>query len=119
MSASDRHGPVVSLTGVDVHYGPVQALFDVGITVSRGETVVVLGGNASGKSTTLKAVLGLVEVSRGELRFDDRVVNDVPAHEWKKAVRSIRDPAGTFYRFTLPSAFLNRAVTDEPEEAQS
>jgi F420-non-reducing hydrogenase small subunit len=42
--------------------------------------------------------------------------NDVAAHEMKKAIRSIRDPAGTFYRFTLPVAFLNRAVTDRPKE---
>jgi F420-non-reducing hydrogenase small subunit len=42
--------------------------------------------------------------------------NDVAAHEMKKAVRSIRDPAGTFYRFTLPSALLNRAVNDKPEK---
>jgi F420-non-reducing hydrogenase small subunit len=42
--------------------------------------------------------------------------NYVQAHEMKKAVRSVRDPAGTFYRFTLPSAFLNRAVSDKPEK---
>jgi F420-non-reducing hydrogenase small subunit len=42
--------------------------------------------------------------------------NYVQAHEMKKAVRSVRDPAGTFYRFTLPSAFLNRAVRDKPEK---
>jgi F420-non-reducing hydrogenase small subunit len=42
--------------------------------------------------------------------------NDVAAHEMKKAVRSVRDPVGTFYRFTLPSAFLNRAVADKPEK---
>jgi F420-non-reducing hydrogenase small subunit len=42
--------------------------------------------------------------------------NDVAAHEMKKTVRSVRDPAGTFYRFTLPSAFLNRAVRDEPKK---
>ena len=40
--------------------------------------------------------------------------NDVAAYEMKKAVRSIQDPVGTFYRFTLPSAFLNRAVKDVP-----
>ncbi len=42
--------------------------------------------------------------------------NYVPPHKMKKAVRSIKDPAGTFYRFTLPSGFLNRAVTDAPKE---
>lgn len=45
--------------------------------------------------------------------------NDVPAHIMKKAVRSVRDPVGTFYRFTLPKAFLNRAVKDEPVEEQT
>jgi F420-non-reducing hydrogenase small subunit len=40
--------------------------------------------------------------------------NDVATHEMKKAVWSIRDAVGTFYRFTLPSAFLNRAVKDVP-----
>ncbi len=40
--------------------------------------------------------------------------NFVQAHEMKKAVRSIRDPVGTFYRFTLPSALIGRAVVDEP-----
>ncbi|MBI4881177.1 MAG: oxidoreductase [Planctomycetes bacterium] len=42
--------------------------------------------------------------------------NDVPAHVMKRGVQSIRDPAGTFYRFTLPSACLNRAVRDVPAE---
>jgi F420-non-reducing hydrogenase small subunit len=45
--------------------------------------------------------------------------NDVPAHVMKKAVRSVRDPVGTFYRFTLPKAFLNRAVKDVPKEEQT
>jgi len=40
--------------------------------------------------------------------------NDVTAAEMKKQIRAIRDPAGTFYRYTLPEALLNRAVTDRP-----
>jgi len=42
--------------------------------------------------------------------------NDVPAHEMKKTVRGLRDPAGTFYRFTLPSSFVGGAVVDGPRE---
>ncbi|MBW2457083.1 MAG: oxidoreductase [Deltaproteobacteria bacterium] len=45
--------------------------------------------------------------------------NFVQAHEMKKAVRAIRDPAGTFYRFTLPSALLPHVVKDEPAEDKS
>ena len=44
--------------------------------------------------------------------------NDVPSHVMKKAVRSVRDPVVTFYRFTLPNAFLSRAVKDVPNEEQ-
>lgn len=44
--------------------------------------------------------------------------NDVAPHEMKRAVRSILDPVGTFYRFTLPVAFLNRAVSDRPSEEE-
>ena len=45
--------------------------------------------------------------------------NDVPSHVMKKAIRSVRDPVGMFYRFTLPKAFLNRAVKDQPVEEQT
>ncbi len=45
--------------------------------------------------------------------------NDVAAHEMKKAVWSVRDPVGTFYRFTLPSAFLNRSVREELGKEQA
>lgn len=58
---------VVVLSHVDVFYGAVQALFDVSVRVGAGETVAVLGGNASGKSTTIKTVLGLVEARRGRV----------------------------------------------------
>ncbi len=44
--------------------------------------------------------------------------NDVAPHVMKRTVRSLRDPVGTFYRFTLPVAFLNRAVEDKPAEEQ-
>jgi len=45
--------------------------------------------------------------------------NDLPAHERMKAVRGIRDPAGTFYRFTLPLSFLHRRVSDRPQKEES
>lgn len=56
---------IVVLDHVDVFYGAVQALFDVSVRVAEGETVAVLGGNASGKSTTIKTVLGLVQARNG------------------------------------------------------
>ncbi len=62
----------IELTKVDVFYGPVQALFGVSLRVGRGEVVAVLGGNASGKSTTVKAVLRLVMPKQGEIALFGR-----------------------------------------------
>ncbi|XWN30531.1 MAG: ATP-binding cassette domain-containing protein [Devosia sp.] len=59
--------PPATLDEVSVFYGPVQALFEVSITVGRGEVVAVLGGNASGKSTVIKTVLGLTDVRSGDV----------------------------------------------------
>ena len=61
--------PLLELKAVDTHYGPIQVLNDVNMVIYPGEMVCLLGGNASGKSTTLKTILGIVRVSRGEMYF--------------------------------------------------
>jgi ABC-type branched-subunit amino acid transport system ATPase component len=61
--------PAIELKNVDVFYGPVQALFGVSLTINRGEAVAVLGGNASGKSTTIKSVLRLVQPRTGSIEL--------------------------------------------------
>ena len=55
---------LLSLRDVDTFYGPVQVHFGVTLTVGRGEIVCLLGGNASGKSTSMKVILGLVRPAR-------------------------------------------------------
>jgi branched-chain amino acid transport system ATP-binding protein len=62
--------PFLLVDDIDVHYGAVQALFGVSLHVQTGEVVSVLGGNASGKSTTLKSVLGLVSPTRGRIEIE-------------------------------------------------
>lgn len=71
------HGPArpktrafLQVEAIDAYYGPLQVLFGVSLHVARGETVVLLGGNASGKSTTVKTVLGLVRPRRGAIYLD-------------------------------------------------
>jgi branched-chain amino acid transport system ATP-binding protein len=59
--------PAIELKHVDIFYGPVQALFGMSMRVGRGEAVAVLGGNASGKSTTIKTVLRLVQPRTGQV----------------------------------------------------
>ena len=67
--AAPERTPLLELRGVSTYYGPIRVLHDVDMVIYPGEMVCLLGGNASGKSTTLKTVLGIVGVSEGEMYF--------------------------------------------------
>src|SRR6201997_4601153 len=62
--------PLLRLFGINTFYGQAQVHFDLSIDVPRGHIVCLLGGNASGKSTTMKIILGLVRPRSGEVTFD-------------------------------------------------
>ena len=70
--------PLLRFTDVNTHYGAIHVLQDVCIEIYPGEIVCLLGGNASGKSTTLKTALGLVTPSSGRVEFDDEAIGDRP-----------------------------------------
>ena len=57
--------PLLRLDGIDTYYGQIHILQGVNLDVGEGELVCLLGGNASGKSTTLKTILGLVRPRNG------------------------------------------------------
>ena len=61
--------PVLELRNVSTHYGLIAVLREVNVEIRPGEIVCLLGGNASGKSTTLKTILGMVAPSEGEVLF--------------------------------------------------
>jgi branched-chain amino acid transport system ATP-binding protein len=68
-AAGARSEPLLRLDGVDTYYGPIHILQNLCLEVHAGELVCLLGGNASGKSTTLKTVLGIVQPRNGSVRF--------------------------------------------------
>ena len=61
---------LLKLEGVNTYYGPIHILQDLSIEVNAGELVCLLGGNASGKSTTLKTILGILRSHSGRIEFD-------------------------------------------------
>jgi branched-chain amino acid transport system ATP-binding protein len=62
--------PLLALSNVDTFYGPVQVHFNMNLHVNHGEAVCLLGGNASGKSTTMKVILGLVKPRAGQVTLE-------------------------------------------------
>jgi branched-chain amino acid transport system ATP-binding protein len=69
------------MRNVHTHYGLVSVLRDVNVEIFPGEMVCLLGGNASGKTTTLKTILGYVKPSEGEVRLDGEVVSGLKTTE--------------------------------------
>jgi branched-chain amino acid transport system ATP-binding protein len=70
--------PILQLQQINTFYGPVQVHFDLSLEVQRGEIVCLLGGNASGKSTTLKVILGLVQPRSGQVIFHGQSITGLP-----------------------------------------
>ena len=66
---------VLEFRDVHTHYGPVHILKGVNLTIPEGQIVCLLGGNASGKTTTLRTILGMVTPTAGEVVIDGEVTN--------------------------------------------
>ena len=62
--------PILELTNVDTFYGAIQVLYDINIKIYPGELICLLGGNASGKSTTLKTILGVCKIKKGTVKLN-------------------------------------------------
>jgi branched-chain amino acid transport system ATP-binding protein len=76
VSEANGAGPLLRLSGINTFYGEIHILQDVDLEVQEGELVCLLGGNASGKSTTLKTILGLVQPRGGQVEFDGEDVTE-------------------------------------------
>jgi len=71
---------MLQVNQINVFYGEAQALWDVSFTVNQGEIVTLVGSNGAGKSTTLKAISGLVPPASGEIRLDGTRLDRMPAY---------------------------------------
>ena len=72
---------MLELSAVSAAYGSVRAVRDVSLSVGEGEAVGLLGANGAGKSTTLRAISGLLRTTSGTITFDGRNVGSLPAYE--------------------------------------
>jgi branched-chain amino acid transport system ATP-binding protein len=94
--------PVLQLRDVNTHYGPVQVLRGVSIDIYRGEIVCLLGGNASGKTTTLKTILGYVVPTTGDVLLDGERINGVPTQRLvERGISMVPENRRLFKRMTV------------------
>lgn len=63
---------MLNLTNLNTHYGQAHILRDVCLNVEKGECVALLGRNGAGKSTTIKAIIGIVKATSGEIKYKDQ-----------------------------------------------
>ena len=94
--------PVLEFRRVNTHYGPVHVLKDVDISIQPGSITCLLGGNASGKTTTLKAILGMVVPSSGEVILDGEVISGMNTTEIvSRGVSMVPENRRLFKRMTV------------------
>jgi branched-chain amino acid transport system ATP-binding protein len=68
---------LLEVSGIDAHYGRIQALRGASLEVDKGEIVALIGSNGAGKTTMLRTISGLMHPSRGTIRFEDKDISRV------------------------------------------
>ena len=103
---------MLKLTDVNTFYGPIQALKNVSLTVNEKEIVSLLGGNACGKSTTMKTILGLVRPKQGRVEFLGRRIDRLPSSSIVRAgIAPVLEARRLFPYLTVHENLLMGAYT--------
>ena len=106
--------PLLEFRDVDTYYGELHALKKVNYEIRPGEIVCLLGGNASGKSTTMKTVLGIVRPARGTVLFRGQPVNTVPTSERvRRGIAPVPEARRLFPKMTVSENLQMGAYTRE------
>ena len=76
---------MLSVEAIDLYYGASHALRRVSLTAKKGEVTCILGRNGVGKTSLLRAIVGLQPIRAGRITWEDQVLNDAPPHQRARA----------------------------------
>jgi branched-chain amino acid transport system ATP-binding protein len=108
---------MLELTDVEAGYGRTPVLHSVSLTVQPREIVSLIGSNGAGKSTTLKAISGLLRTRRGTIRFEGKVLSELPPHSVVRAgVSHVPEGRRLFADMTVHENLVLGAYTCPPAD---
>jgi branched-chain amino acid transport system ATP-binding protein len=103
---------ILQLDRINSFYGPIQVHYDFSLEVGRGQIVCLLGGNASGKSTTMKVILGLLKPRSGEVILDGEMITGLPTPKIiRRGLGSVPEARRLFGAMTVRENVLMGAFT--------
>ncbi|MEK6242905.1 MAG: ABC transporter ATP-binding protein [Pseudomonadota bacterium] len=108
---------ILELANVEASYGPVQALRGVTLAVPKGKIVTVLGANGAGKSTILKTISGIIDPSKGQIRFEGaEIQNRDPAWIVRRGISHVPEGREVFALLTVEENLRMGAYTRSDAE---
>jgi branched-chain amino acid transport system ATP-binding protein len=111
---------MLTLSGIHTHYGNIEALKGIDITVKAGEIVTLIGANGAGKSTTLMTICGNPQASHGRIVFDDIDITHKPTYEIvHMGLAQAPEGRRIFPRMTLLENLQMGALTGDPDHYDS
>jgi branched-chain amino acid transport system ATP-binding protein len=103
---------LLSLSGVEIHYGGIRAVKGIDLAVEAGELVCLIGANGAGKTSTLRAITGLVHASSGRIAYDGKDISRRKAHEIARSgIALVPEGRGVFAQLTIEENLAMGAYT--------
>ena len=111
---------LLELRALEVRYGGIRAVRGIDLAVGAGELVCLIGGNGAGKTSTLKAISGLLPLAAGSLRYDGEEIADLPVHERpRRGLVMVPEGRGIFAQLTVAENLAMGAYARRDREIQA
>jgi branched-chain amino acid transport system ATP-binding protein len=109
---------LLEVEGLAVSYGPIRAVRGVSLTVEQGEIVTLLGANGAGKSTSLQAIVGLLPIQQGQIRFDGSAIGGEAAERIVRRGLTLTPEGRRIFAPLTVEENLRIGAASEPDRAE-